>query len=164
MHMYVDSCVCVYTEYGKGHVAEKFPRRVKLLLICCGLSHSVFLTLSIFPSLAHERTHAHPHIHTSPLSLLLSAFLSLPLSLSLSVSRVPECLAFSYTHDTLEVLLLLSLSLSLPVKLHSRDSRRPFTNHRYMPNPIAQLYIYVYTPSISVAGSSTALASFHFQD
>jgi len=151
----VSVCVCViyvyiYTEYGKGHVAEKFPRRVKLLLICCGLSHSVFLPISL------SLTHIHTHTHTHFLSLRLSTFLSVPLH-----ARVPEYLAFSYTHWRS------FYYYSTPSSPNSRDSRRPFTNHRYThtPNPIARLYVYVYIhPELFRAESSTALASFHFQD
>lgn len=130
--------IYVYTEYGKGHVAEKFPRRVKLLLICCGLSHSVFLSLSIYLSLFH--THTLPLFTYFYISLFLFS-----LSLSLSIRSCPRVSSI-FIH-TLEVLLLLFFSLLAP---NSRNSRRPFTNHHYTPNPIAQLYryIYIHTPQV----------------
>jgi len=153
MHMYVGACmgVCVYITCI--YWIRKGPRRreisskgktfidlMRSLSFC--LSHSIYLSLS--------RT------HTLPLSMSFR-FSTHSLSLSFSLhARVPECLAFSYTH----------WRSFCYYPFHSPSNYAP-TVHKpslHAEPHCTTIYIYVYTPSFSAAGSSTALASFHFQD
>jgi len=138
-------CVCVYVCNICVYGIRKGPRRREIsskgkTFIDLLWSFSFCLSLSFYLSLSLS------HTHTSSLYVFphFSLF-SLSLSLSLSVRSCPRVSSI-FIH-TLEVLLLLFLSLLAP---NSRDSRRPFTNHRYTPNPIAQLYMYIYihTPQV----------------